>query len=520
MTNNFSKKNILKAEIYKKYKEKYPNLDYSHKILLKFEEYDEFDFKIKMPDYFDKIDSIKLVKQLCFSQIFGLLSSSNIYWELAKFNNLKNYKIIVPASIEVLKFFESQNIKINYFISIYLFFKLKIKFFIKSIIFISNYLSMKKNEELFSSPYIFVFDINKDAIPKSPEELSYLNWIKKYLSYGKKIIQNKYNKNDSNLNIFFSKFTFPKISKYKIIKLYFSFFLNTISYFFSLFNPKSFSVFFFKEFFESKIIDLTSRENLADMYIFNNVARNYRPMWTYNPLIINKIFYIFYGLNEFPIFFKDDDRPLPNVGWSLMNWPIYLNWNKSFLNFLNQSLTVKSKYLHFDEPIWYRDSKDNSKVKFSNNKKTIAVYDVTPANTLSHYAWTKRALYINDPKNVIKFYEDILFLQDKYNFNLIIKFKKNDRDKDDEIYKKIFSRLDLDSNNIILIHSNKSPIKVNENANAIISYPFTSAAYFNSRNLPSIYYDPIGLINHNKQINFGVSLIGNLNKLEEWIKKV
>ena len=53
---------------------------------------------------------------------------------------------------------------------------------------------------------------------------------------------------------------------------------------------------------------------------------------------------------------------------------------------------------------------------------------------------------------------------------------------------------------------------------AIISYPFTSAAYFNPRNLPTTYYDPSGLIDEINQINFGVNLIENFDKLENWVK--
>ena len=519
MTNTLLKKKVTKKEIYNNYKEKYPNLDYIHKILLDFESFDNFNFRIKSPKYLSNNHRKLLVKQFCMNKVFGLLSTSLIYWEIAKYINNNKYGIVIPASYEILKYFESKKIKVNYFASRYSFLILKLKYFYKSFIFILKFLINKNKFKNSKEPYIFVFDINKDAIPRSSQELSYINWIKKNLSKDKKIYQDKYIvSNQSNLNIHFSQYKFPKLLNFKTHnKIFINFVIMSIHYFFSIFNHKSLSVFFFQEYFECKIIENIDEKNLADLYIFNNVSRNYRPMWTYNPKIINKTYYIFYGLNEFPIYFKKDKKILSNVGWSLMNWPIYLNWNKPFLKYLEISLKESSQKILYDEPIWYRDDNNKDNLSFENNLKTLALYDVTPIKSSLNFSWTKRSSFINNSTNVINFYKDILALKEKYNFNLIVKFKKNERDKSDLIYEEIFSDIS-NKKTFKFINTNKSPKIINSMVDAIISYPFTSAAYFNPRNLPTTYYDPSGLIDEINQINFGVNLIENFDKLENWVK--
>ena len=75
MKNILLKKKVTKKEIYNNYKEKYPNLDYIHKILLDFESFDNFNFRIKSPKYLSNNHRKLLVKQFCMNKIFGLLST-------------------------------------------------------------------------------------------------------------------------------------------------------------------------------------------------------------------------------------------------------------------------------------------------------------------------------------------------------------------------------------------------------------------------------------------------------------
>ena len=72
-----------------------------------------------------------------------------------------------------------------------------------------------------------------------------------------------------------------------------------------------------------------------------------------------------------------------------MNWPIYLNWNKPFLKYLEISLKESSQKILYDEPIWYRDDNNKDNLKFENNLKTLALYDVTPIKSSLNFSWTK-----------------------------------------------------------------------------------------------------------------------------------
>jgi len=526
MFKQFIKKKYKKYKIYKKYKQNNQNFDFIHELLIDFQNYKNFNFKINKPKNFSSSDVDTLVKQFTISNIFGQLSTWDFYWQVAEFKSNNNYKVVLPAPFNILKYINSKNIRVNYFFSISKFFLIKFKYFIRAFFFGLKILVTSlanSNSSISNVPYVYVFNINKDAIPNNEKDFNYLNWIKYYLSDNKKIIQNNFKlQTNKDFNIQYHNYIFPSpigISCFLSFLIYYL--KNIIVCFFKIFHINNIDNFFLKDIFQDKLIDLCSDSKLADKYFFNNVSRNYRPIWTFNNKINNKVNFIFYGLNEFPISFYNSKNTLNNVGWDLMNWPSYVSWNKSFTNYLHKSFTKPFTYNIFDEPVWYRDSSDEMDLSFkSNGLITIALYDVSPVRKSLNYPWTKRSSYINSSKNVIKFYTDILSLQIKYKFNILIKTKKNHGYKTDKNYAFFIKKIAKSSNMIFITSQNKSPKLINKEVNAIISYPFTSAAYFNDKNIPSIYYDPTASIDINKQINFGVSTINRISDLEKWILKI
>ena len=52
----------------------------------------------------------------------------------------------------------------------------------------------------------------------------------------------------------------------------------------------------------------------------------------------------------------------------------------------------------------------------------------------------------------------------------------------------------------------------------VISIPFTSTAHIAHKlNIPSIYYDPTGVIKEDDPILHGIKLINDLNSLKKWL---
>ena len=288
-----------KYKIYKNYKLNNQNFDFIHELLIDFQNYKNFNFKINKPEYFSLSDIDTLVKQFTISNIFGQLSTWDFYWQVAEFKSNNKYQIIVPAPFNILKYINSKKIRVNYLFSISKFFLIKFKYFIRAFFFGLKILItslVNSNSSISNEPYIYVFNINKDAIPNNEKDYNYLNWIKSYLSNDKKIIQNNFKiQTNKDFNIRYHKYIFPSPIGISSLLSFLIFYLkNIIVCFFKIFHINNLDNFFLKDLFEDKLIDLCSDSKLADKYLFNNVSRNYRPIWTFNNKINNKVNFIFY----------------------------------------------------------------------------------------------------------------------------------------------------------------------------------------------------------------------------------
>ena len=63
-----------------------------------------------------------------------------------------------------------------------------------------------------------------------------------------------------------------------------------------------------------------------------------------------------------------------------------------------------------------------------------------------------------------------------------------------------------------------SPVRVIERCQATISYPFTSTAvYARQQGKPSIYYDPIGVIQEDDRAAHGIEVISGIGELRKWV---
>ena len=74
---------------------------------------------------------------------------------------------------------------------------------------------------------------------------------------------------------------------------------------------------------------------------------------------------------------------------------------------------------------------------------------------------------------------------------------------------------------VVNLDPSTSPIRVIESCNAVISYPFTSTAILARENgKPSVYYDPVSLIQKDDRGAHGIEILSGIDELREWVARV
>jgi polysaccharide biosynthesis PFTS motif protein len=439
--------------------------------------------------------NIKLINSLAFDSTFYFYLPKVWLVEISKSGIKVNFILSkILWIIYCLKIFLKFNIKI-YFLVIFSFFMSNNK---QSIYFNdpSFHVTKKSKKNFFPDFITFVsLIINKpveEIISKYSFVFSYNNLIKN-LSILNKLYLLIY------LNFFFLKINF------------FGIFKNINLYNFS-------EELFFYNFFNKK-------KDLLPKYVFySNSNFLYKPLWTYvkNSNLEDKVYMFFYSDNFIPIKFKSKNvkskfNNLNNIlGLKLLSWQKFIFWNKKqFLWF--KKMTNKKidfiispyKYIPFE----------GINVILKKRKNTLSIFDVHPMNMYNYSV-------SSDPKNIYtfsyckKFLDDIVLLQNKYNFNLIIKSKF--RNMNFNVFSKRYYEYlqSLKSKKIQIFNSNISAMSIIKVSDAVVSIPFSSPtllAYAIKKK--SCYYDPKSIILNNSNRTKKIKLISSQKNLDNWIYK-
>jgi polysaccharide biosynthesis PFTS motif protein len=255
-----------------------------------------------------------------------------------------------------------------------------------------------------------------------------------------------------------------------------------------------------------------SESKLACEYLFHNSGWIYRPLWTYEvEKKTSKITFYFYSTNCESFKSHNEYQPIP-YGWKAMNWPRYLVWDKYQADFIRRSVEGKPNIVNVG-PIWFQDA--NKKMPICKNIK-IAVFDITPHRN-SFYYTLGLAQEFYTPDIVNKFLEDIVLLANG-NYSILWKRKRNVGASAHPLYRALASQLAM-LENVILIDSEISAVKIIEQSDIVISIPFTSTALlarFMGR--PTVYYDPKGITQKDDRAAHGIDIIIGRNELANWLK--
>ncbi len=394
-------------------------------------------------------------------------------------------------------------------------------------IFFKSLLNLFKKEENID---LFFFKIQKSNTPFSNNDYNARNsydlitWFSNfYLKQG--IVIKKINHDNSsisntstkNLEIIYAVPSYFFIKNiFKIFKfLFISLFLSFISVIFLLIGKWSPALLLNEIFKAMAYIDSKKSKNFK-RYLFHYSETLYRPIWTYFSNLKNaEIILYFYSTYDAPTDYlnKDINRSYEfgNISWSKI-----LVWDEHQKNILSPFVDKNCELLIVG-PIWFRDKN----FVFKKNSFKLLIFDMEVQRSSLHCGWGEISEYNNYNKNL-----SYLFLNDIYNLfkskdiEIILKRKRKIGDYAQTSYRNLILKLKKDTK-FIEIDEDVSPQYLIENANIVISTPFTSANLYRSKNnLENIYYDPICYININDPATRGFPLIRGANELVEWEKKI
>jgi polysaccharide biosynthesis PFTS motif protein len=104
------------------------------------------------------------------------------------------------------------------------------------------------------------------------------------------------------------------------------------------------------------------------------------------------------------------------------------------------------------------------------------------------------------------------------NATIVHKRKRDDNNRTVKKYSKLLAELS-ENKNFISIEPSISAMRVIENCQAVISSPFTSTAILGkSLGKPSIFYDPMGVIQKDDRGGHGIPIINGQEELMSWLK--
>lgn len=441
--------------------------------------------------YYNKNFNEKLINSLAYNKTFI-------------FYLPKDWLIEIHKSGVKVNFILSKILWIFFSINIFLRFYIKIHF----ILFFSFFNSATKKEIYFNETSFYIPKNNEKTF--LPDFITFLSFV---MNKPSKEIVDKFSFSNSYENLIKNFSIYNKLD----FLISFNFFFIQIL-FLGIF--KNINLFFFsKEYFLYKFFE--KKKDLLPEYVFyNNSNLVYRPIWTYikNNNIENKIFLYFYSDNFIPINYKNKFNNLNTIiSLKSHSWEKIIFWNKQ--QFLWFKKITNKKFNYLISPFNYIPFEGKNFILKKKNNKTLSIFDVHPMNVYGYSLFA-------DPKNIYtfsfckKFIDDIISLQNKYDFNLIIKPKLRIKAFEvfsEKYYNYIYS---LKSKKIQIYDTNYSALSIIKISDAVVSMPFTSPtllAYYEKKK--SCYYDPKSIILDRIYKEHKIKLISGKKKLDYWIYK-
>ncbi len=366
--------------------------------------------------------------------------------------------------------------------------------------------------------YIYFDGLSKECLSKEADRHNIVNWYLKWKNKTVEIdsichsVNNITNFKLGDVDVVRTD-GLPRLKGFKLFR-YVIFVVYASSYSFLCLFFKPVYGFFIDEMLKLKRVDLACDDDLAKDYLFNNSVPFYRPFWTY--LAEEKgarILFYFYSTNSEAM--KTKYGRAVEYPWYLISWPHYLVWDEFQADFIKR-FDQNRAIIEEVGQIWFSSSDVDVDVDVPLN--AIAVFDVTPKR-FSMYISLGLSLEYYTSNIANQFLSDVQFILGKKKINMCHKIKRVSV-RSNKRYKYKIERL-KEKSNYIEVHPSVDALQVIQKTKACISIPFTSTAIIaKQEGKPSVYYDPIGMIQKDDRAAHGIPVLSGIDELREWVEDI
>jgi polysaccharide biosynthesis PFTS motif protein len=265
---------------------------------------------------------------------------------------------------------------------------------------------------------------------------------------------------------------------------------------------------------EAASLRLQSSPPLAQEYLLHASNVIYRPFWTYEAQQRGAICTLYcYSTNSEP-FKLPDGYSTPLHSWQVMTWPRLLVWDRGQADFMRRCLGNRADPVDVLEvgPIWFHSSQVEMPPIAPG---AVAVFDVQPQRTSRRQSLGTPHEYYS-PVTAKAFLSDIVTVAAEMGRPVIFKRKRRAGPIVHRGYDRLLENLER-ARSFTAIDPDISAVRVVEACDAVISMAFTSTALIGaSHGRPSIYYDPLGLIQPDDRAAHGLPIIQGITALRAW----
>ena len=280
-----------------------------------------------------------------------------------------------------------------------------------------------------------------------------------------------------------------------------------------MFRGRWWNAFLLSEATKSAVVRFAKSNQIASEYIFENSGAIYRPIWTYEAEKKGaQITSYFYSTFELPKLLTGYQKSSEFLG--LMNWPLYLVWDTYQEDFVHRNVGDLSLVKNVGPILFAEGPTELPEIP----KNSVAIFDIQPVRNSTYFGFSPYAdLDYLSLKVSIKFIEDIYTVLSSCNATIVHKRKRHEN-RPVRNYRKLLAELS-ENQNFISIEPSTSAMRVIENCQAVISIPLTSTAILGkSLGKPSVFYDPMGIIQKDDRGAHGIPIINGQEELMSWVK--
>jgi len=262
------------------------------------------------------------------------------------------------------------------------------------------------------------------------------------------------------------------------------------------------------------LVALAPAELVAAEYLFHNSEWLYRPLWTYELESKGSGASLYFYSTNCERFKGAQGYPAPHYGYAAMNWPRYLVWDSYQAEFVRRVAGSSSPVVEVG-PVWFSS---NSQVLEERGGRTLALFDVTPFRCSKFCELGMDNLFYT-PEVANAFVRDVIDLSLQIGVEVLWKRKRNLGRSAHPKYRQFVDLLEY-GKDVRIVAPEISAVRVIQVSCAVVSMPFTSTALIaKSIGIPSVYYDPYGIVQRDDRAAHGIQILIGRLELECWLKE-